>query len=112
VPANVDAVRTAVEFGIDLGLHRATRASDFQATPRDLLVGFEPSHLESLEAISGTAVGSQITLLGAWSRPPNLYIHDPYGTRIEYFRACFRRVERAVERLVDQIESHGKRGGQ
>jgi hypothetical protein len=75
-------------------------------------VGFEPSHLESLKAIGDSVAGSQVTLLGAWSRPPNLYVHDPYGTSIDYFRACFRRIERAVERLGDQIEdyrNHGER---
>lgn len=109
-PANVDAIRTAMEFGIDLNLHRATHASDFRPMDRDLLVGFEPSHLAGLNTIAKGSAGTQLTLLGAWSWPPNLYVHDPFGTSIDYFRACFRRIDRVVELLSRQIEDHRKNG--
>jgi protein-tyrosine phosphatase len=108
VPADPDATKTAAELGVDLGFHRATRASDFRPTPHDLVVGFEPAHVEDLMRISKKALGCQVTLLEVWSWPPNLYLHDPYGTGIEYFHACFRRIDRVVEHLSRQIEGHRK----
>jgi len=91
-------------MGVDLTLHRATRASEFRASVGDLLVGFEPAHVAALTEMSRKVPGSQVTLLGAWSRPPNLYVHDPYGTSTEYFRACFRRIESVVVLLSRKVE--------
>lgn len=98
-PADPAAIRAAAEFGIDLSAHRATHATDFPVTLRDLIVGFEPDHVERLVAIDERFATCQITLLPAWCVPPNLYIHDPFGAHSDYFRRCFTRIDRAVGRL-------------
>lgn len=93
------AIATAAEFNIDLSAHRATYVGDFAFTPDDLVIGFEPVHLDRIGAFLGKPPLCQATLLAAWLRPPNLYIHDPYGSSTDYFRLCFRRIDRAIEFL-------------
>lgn len=97
--AAAQAIVTAAEFNVDLSSHRATPIGDFKFAPDDLVIGFEPVHLERLGAVLGKPPSCQVSLLAAWLRPPNLYIHDPYGSSADYFRLCFRRIDHAVEFL-------------
>jgi protein-tyrosine phosphatase len=102
MPADAEAARVARQFGIDLATHRATNVAAMTFTADDLVVGFEPSHLAKLAIVPGVA-HFQATLLGAWSRYPNLYIHDPYAHSGRYYQACFARIANAVESLNASI---------
>lgn len=93
------AVSAASDFKVDLSAHRATHVGDFAFATDDLVLGFEPVHIDRLEAVLGRPPLCQVSLLAAWLRPPNLYIHDPYGSSADYFRLCFRRIDRAIELL-------------
>jgi protein-tyrosine phosphatase len=109
-PAAPQAIVTAADFAIDLTAHRSSPAEDIEFAPGDLVVGFEPLHLERLDATIGNQRLDQTSLLGAWLRPPNLYIHDPYGASAEYFRLCFSRIECAVGRLSREMIDKGANG--
>lgn len=101
-PAAAQAIASATRFNIDLSSHQATHIGEFEFVSDDLVIGFEPVHLERLGAVLGDPPSTQISLLAAWLRPPNLYIHDPYGASVDYFQRCFRRIERAVDALLDR----------
>lgn len=105
-PAAPGAVVEADKFGVDLSLHRATSILDLDLTADDLLIGFEPFHIDQLRSSGRSASGYQVTLLGVWLRPANLYIHDPYGANAKYFHTCFRRIDRAVEVLRARVHIH------
>jgi len=109
-PAAPQAIVTAADFAVDLTAHRASPAEDVEFRPGDLVVGFEPLHLERLDATIGNQLLDQTSLLGAWLRPPNLYIHDPYGASAEYFHLCFSRIDRAVWRLSRKMVDKGANG--
>jgi len=102
-PADARAVRSAAEHGIDLSSHRATPADRLRLEQHDLLVGFETWHLRHPACVSNATHAHQSTLLGAWARSPNLYIHDPYGTNRDCFRRCFLLIHRSVENLACRI---------
>jgi protein-tyrosine phosphatase len=104
------AIVAAAEFEVDLSHHRATCATDFKFGPDDLVIGFEPIHLRRLDATIGKQPSCQVSLLAAWLRPPNLYIHDPHGASAEYFRLCFGRIDRAVEVLSHRLDHRGQHG--
>lgn len=105
--ADFSAVAAAHDFGIDLSVHRAESATDFAVTANDLVMCFEPNHIERLVSMDERYRACQLTLLPAWSSPPNLYIHDPYGARSEYFRRCFSRIDEAVNRLIRDLNLGG-----
>jgi protein-tyrosine phosphatase len=102
-PADAHAVRSAAEHGIDLSSHRATHADMLRLDQHDLLVGFETWHLRHPAWVADEAHAHQSTLLGAWARPPNMYIHDPYGTSPDCFRRCFLLINHCVEDLACRI---------
>ena len=109
-PAAPQAIVTAADFAIDLTTHRSRPTEDIEFAPGDLVVGFEPLHLERLGATRGNQLPDQTSLLGAWLRPPNLYIHDPYGASADYFHLCFSRIDFAVARLSQKIVGKGENG--
>jgi len=105
-PAAPDAVLTATAYGVDLTLHRATSANEFELDGNDLVVGFEPSHVRRLLLKMDRSAPFQVTLLAAWSRPSNLYIHDPFGASPDYYHSCFARIDRAVQAMSRVIALH------
>jgi protein-tyrosine phosphatase len=103
LPADADAIRIAREFSVDLDAHRTTPATGMVLGGGDLVVGFEPWHLAGWVGPTAGEPVWQSTLLGVWLRPPNLYVHDPYGTSSSYFRNCYRRIVAGVETLIEHV---------
>ena len=102
-PANVAAQRVALTRGLDLSSHRSTLFDASQIHSNDLVIGFEPLHVEKL--LSAKMPG-QTTLLGLWSsRFSRPYIADPYGKSDEYFNNCFRLIDCALEEIADRFDS-------
>jgi len=100
VPANEAAQRVARARGVELAQHRSTSFDLQRLAPSDLLIGFEPHHVEGLRA-AGAGQRAQLTLLGLWEpgyRRP--YIADPYGRSDAYFGACFDDIDRALARIL------------
>jgi protein-tyrosine phosphatase len=102
-PAFYKAVATAGPLGLDLGAHKATDLSDYQFRPNDLLLVMEIRHAHKLRA-AGFPVGS-IALLGHWSAPHRIHLHDPHVLSDAYFRTCFDLLQSAVQGLVADLRA-------
>lgn len=107
-PAFEKAVSTAGRFGIDLSAHAATDFTDFRYTPGDLLLAMEIRHVHRLMA--GGIPAEAIALLGAWSSPRRLHLHDPALQSDDYFMTCFTLIHSAVISLVEQLGAVGGAG--
>lgn len=105
-PAFPTAVKTAVRFGIDLSQHRATDFSDYQKQEGDLLLAMEIRHVHRL--IRQGVPARSIVLLGAWSSPRRLHLHDPHTLSDEYFLTCFTLLHAAVLNLAVDLRTAGQ----
>ncbi|MCC6531363.1 MAG: phosphotyrosine protein phosphatase [Burkholderiales bacterium] len=104
-PAYPMAVSTARLFGIDLTEHRTTDMTDYAAAPGDLLVTMEIRHARRL--VSAGYDHGGITLLGHWSNPHRVHIHDPHTLNAAYFKTCFTIIHSGVTNLVDYLRQGG-----
>jgi protein-tyrosine phosphatase len=92
------AIAQAARQGYKLDLHRATHMDDYRIETTDLLVAMEARHVDWLVA-RGVSRQS-IVLLGAWSTPQRLHLHDPHTLSASYFSTCFTLIESAVINLA------------
>lgn len=97
-PAYAVAVDQARRHGYDLSAHAATDFADYQRKPGDLLLVMEVQHAHRLLALG--VPRESIRMLGLWSAPRRIHIHDPHLCDERYFATCFTVVESAVRRLV------------
>ena len=95
------AVRCADGFDVDLGNHEATDISDYDFEPGDLLLVMEMRHARRL--INRGIPPESIALLGHWSSPHRIHLHDPHTLSDRYFRTCFTLIHSAVNKLVDEL---------
>jgi protein-tyrosine phosphatase len=102
-PAFPLAVKIAAELNCSLAHHRAVNITDFVAEPGDLYLVMELRHARRL--VRQGFAARQVALLGYWSRPQRLHIHDPYEHGEDYFRTCFRLIQSAVENLTSEIHA-------
>lgn len=96
--ANESAIRLAKNAGVDLTRHVSTRASDYQATPGDLLLAMEPRQMRALRNLVGTH-SVQGSLLGLWCKRPMPYLPDPYGNPDECFVNVFAHIDTAIAQV-------------
>jgi protein-tyrosine phosphatase len=104
-PAYPMAVSTAREMAVDLGAHTATNLADYQRRPGDLLLVMEVRHVHRL--IAHGVPPEAIALLGHWSHPRRIHLHDPYQLSPAYFRSCFVLLQSAVTQLVHELRAAG-----
>lgn len=97
------AVVTGRRFGIDLSEHRATNFNDYQFTAGDLLLAMEVRHVNQLRT-AGIPAGN-IALLGAWSTPRRVHIHDPHPLGGIYFYSCFTLIQSGVINLAAELRA-------
>ncbi len=102
-PAFETAVSTARRFAIDLSPHAATDFSDFSYRAGDLLLAMEIRHVHRL--IANGVPSDAIALLGAWSSPRRLHLHDPALQSDDYFMTCFVLLYSAVINLVEELRA-------
>ncbi len=100
-PAFEKAIVTAQVYGQDLSSHRATDFSDYFYQPGDLLLAMEVRHAWELVR-RGIPIDS-IALLGHWSKPHRIHIHDPHLLSDRYFLTCFAILHSAVINLVHDL---------
>lgn len=100
-PAFEKAVAAAPVYGFDLTAHRATNFTDFKYQPGDLLLAMEVRHAREL--IRRGIPADAIALLGHWSRPHRIHIHDPHLHTDQYFRTCFAIIHSAVANLIEEL---------
>ena len=100
-PANPGMVAAAGARGYDLAGHQTAPLEGYAWRLGDLVLVFEPGHLEGLA--SGIGKDWRIELLGAWARPRRAYIHDPFEGTPQYFQRVVKLVEGAVINLVESV---------
>lgn len=103
-PADPRVVTYAAEKGIDLSSHRTRRIESYMPEPGDLLIGMEPAHYQKLKLLYGDKVA--ITLAGLWLESPVVYLHDPYNTCPDFFKACSSSVERSAIILASKATAN------
>lgn len=99
MPASGWAKATARALGYDLSEHRTTAAEEFLLHDGDLLLAMEVRQLRRLAGHPRLSAAPR-SMLGLWARPWIPHLHDPVDLDARYFLACFRRIERAVDRLA------------
>lgn len=104
-PAFYKALTTARRFGVELADHRATNLADYRHQAGDLLLVMEVRHARRLVALGFPA--DMIALLGHWSAPQRIHIHDPHVLSDAYFRTCFSVLDSAVRGLNDALRAAG-----
>ncbi len=104
-PATERAVIEARRYGLDLSRHQATNLTDYQRLPGDLLLAMEVRHVHRL--IAGGVAPQSIALLGHWSRPRRLHLHDPHTLGAAYFATCCALIASAVRELIDDGSKAG-----
>lgn len=101
MPADFTAMKTSLQFGVNLKPHRVTDITDFQFRPGDLLLAMEIRQARKLASLS-LPDGVHIGLLGNWSKPRRPHIHDPFSLSDDYFITCFQVIETAVKQLCTE----------
>ncbi len=97
--AHGPAIMAAQALGHDLSHHRALDLADYIPQEGDLLLAMEVRQLHRLAANPRLSAVPRL-LLGQWTRPTLLHLHDPYKLDDTYMLTCLRRVEQAVGGLV------------
>lgn len=104
-PAFPMAVETARGLRHALDDHRATNLADYTYRAGDLLLVMEVRHAHRL--VAHGIPSASIALLGHWSFPRRIHLHDPYLLAPEYFRSCFVLLQSAVTQLVHALREAG-----
>lgn len=104
-PAFEKAQRTAKRFSTDLSAHGATNFKDYRFQPGDVLFAMEVRHAKELLA-RGIPEDS-VVLLGAWSTPRRIHLHDPHSLSDRYFLTCFALIHIAVINVIEELRSAG-----
>lgn len=104
-PATPLARDTAARLGIDLTGHAATTLEDYRHQGGDLLLVMELRHLHWLVR-HGVPVES-IALLGRWSAPLRIHLHDPHTLSAAYFETVFQLIHSAVDHLFADLRRSG-----
>lgn len=95
------AIETAPIYGCDLRAHRATDFADYEFEPGDLLLAMEVRHAREL--MRRGIASESIALLGHWSKPHRVHIHDPHLLSDRYFLTCFAILQSAVLNLAAEL---------
>lgn len=91
-PASGNAVAAMAEQGMDLSAHRSRPATPALLRQADILAVMSPSH--AMAAVSMGADPARIRVLD---------IPDPYGGDLELYRHTRDGLDRAAERLADEL---------
>lgn len=104
-PAYEKAIDVAPRFGLSLAEHRATDITDFDHRAGDLLAVMEVRQVDRL--LARGFPDESIVLLGRWSAPMRLHIHDPHRLGDGYFLTCFSILNSAVRNLQAELALRG-----
>jgi protein-tyrosine phosphatase len=107
-----DAVAAAAPYGIDLGGHRARDVSAAEIAAADVIVVMEVAQVDQMRARFPEAT-ARVHLLplyeaGAGRRHgarEGCNLLDPFGAGPAAFGHCYRRIDAAIEALVDRVAS-------
>jgi protein-tyrosine phosphatase len=96
------AARNAFQRNLDLTPHRSQRLEANSVRPTDLVLLFEPRHVEPFQGVNRVAMGG-LSLAGLWSRPLRPHVADPYAKSDRYFQECFSIIDSSVRSLCARL---------
>ena len=97
--ADADAIEAASRRDVDLRAHRSTRYSPQLLMSTDLVLGFEPWHLQQMRKQPGSSV-AQLTLAGLWCEPRRPDLGDPHNRGLHYFDICYSLIDTALQTMT------------
>jgi protein-tyrosine-phosphatase len=97
--ADADAIEAASRRDVDLRAHRSTRYSPQLLKSTDLVLGFEPWHLQQMRQETGSGI-AQMTLAGLWSQPRRPDLGDPHNRGLHYFDICYSLIDTAMQTMT------------
>lgn len=99
-PASAGAREAAARVGLDVTAHRSRRAAAEVLRGADLVLVMEREHALAAEALG--ADPRRTHMLSEWPEPgePALAVSDPFGSSLEAYEECLRRIRRHVRRIV------------
>jgi protein-tyrosine phosphatase len=100
-PATPAACAAAGRLGLSLHAHRATPIAELVPRAGDLYAVMEWRHLTWL--LERGLPPQSIILLGAWSQPARLHLHDPHTLDDAFFDTCFGLIRTAVQALAREL---------
>ena len=96
--ADSAAIAAASRRGIEIAHHRSTRFAADLVGPADLVLGFEPWHVQAIATrLAGTATPS--ALVGLWSTPRRPDLGDPHTRSAEYYDICYQLIDSSLQQL-------------
>jgi protein-tyrosine-phosphatase len=103
-PASAEVPQVLDEIGVELGEHEASPLTPERVDWADLILVMGLSHRLSVEAMGGKGKASMVTdfLDGTEAGQPVL---DPIGASVETYRQTRDQLRRAVDGLLDDLES-------
>ncbi|MBI5451177.1 MAG: polysaccharide deacetylase family protein [Gammaproteobacteria bacterium] len=102
IPANDEAIHNAKTFGIDLESHRSRNLTSIYFNERDCIFIMEPDHIVAVHKMIDRNI--DIYLLGMFSNPSRLVIHDPYKKGVDEFQYCYNGIYDSLFRLRGRVE--------
>jgi protein-tyrosine-phosphatase/predicted ATP-grasp superfamily ATP-dependent carboligase len=101
-----DAVEAAIAFGVDLTNHSSCVATPEELRSVDLILIFDRRNWLAVRSMC-PEIMEKVAYLGAADPKDPLEIIDPFGSGIEEFHSCYRRVQHFVQELaqIDDIRS-------
>ncbi len=110
-PASDGALLVALENGLDLSHHRARALSRELVERADLVLVMGPHHRERVEALGGEG---KVHLLAQYASQgkDSAAIADPFGGDLDAYRATFRELCTAIERVVDRVAAERDAAGE
>ena len=89
---------------IDLKHHQATSISDFMKLDGDLYIVMEPNHVKTLMLKHPDISPQNVVLLGLFSKPQKVYLHDPYSSPEAYVKKNLKDILSATKNLAQQLK--------
>lgn len=102
--ADAGAISAASQRGIDLQPHRSTRFAKALIAPSDLILGFEPWHVQGIRHQLGSSA-AQVALAGLWSTPRRPDMGDPHNRGTRYFGICYALIDSCVAQLTSSRQA-------
>lgn len=103
-PASEEVPRVLKEIGIELGAHEAEELSPERVAWADLILVMSVRHRLVVEAMGG---GEKVALITEFldGEDAGAPVMDPFGSGMDTYRRTRDQLQRAVQGLVDHLES-------
>lgn len=96
-------LKVASEMGVSLDGHHSVDMPLFEPSAGDLYLVMELRHAHYLVRQGYPA--ERVALLGYWSRPQRLHLHDPHRKGPSYLRTCFTLIQSAVLNISRELKA-------